>query len=867
MHNSKLPFSHGPKPFRDFLIFARKNTFSPSLSGSSDKSKATIEFGLRDAGLAQHPMGTFGIIETFLICQDMNINAKFIFSGYLQCKGRMYMGQQELPCELCSSNVLENLDGYFTFAATEADAVTITQDIFGKNTIFYCIYDDFALASNRYHLLLLYLSWLGIKPAINYDKVLLLMASEGAEFAQQEITRDMFFENQFMLTMTEKLVINANGFHVAEKPRAMEAFLPASETEIKGLFEQGVEEIKENGRAVFSRPWKDGVKVDISGGWDSRISAAAILATGNRDFTVRTRMVFYGDVVVSELITKQFDLERGNPDFYPILHYESIDEPINNYRSFAMGFTFQKIYSSTYVSPDAEILRIGGDFGEIYKAYYMRQFLSDDFFTNFTVEALIKKFVSKYPFADGIKGSEPLLKRISNALISEVQAIPGELAQDKFNHLYYFYLLRAHFGYSNGYRHVFGYVWSPLTSLSAFRYHNSIPYHKRYERHPYIVNSDLAHAVFPPLASVPFAVNEGVRYVTAGAAVDDVTHLYKDYDISEWRKHADLFKEDSRHRARSTGSNPDIFKKAWAEIQNPTYMLRESLAVFDRLSSIDNAMCEIFNSALRERIKNCGLPSPINSYYVRLMQLADILGCFDLLPYSQSFKDTTTDDVPRPRCIFKLQKIKQRGYDADKIAKDSGIYLVGGEFADFSSKTPLSAKVTYEMPLSDRSKIELFSMEWLGVLLDAYENKGMTGCFKICENVLTAYYTYLVWGPVNLWEERQQLPDQTTEAYAKRVIGIAHMLKLAPECWFFAGNTLKILRQHAEYLLIHYSDTENGELLVSVALRYAAEILSGDKNQKEYEHTASKRLQEAKETVGAFLKEAEQFHNTLNEEG
>ena len=853
----KLRFSHAPSPFKDFLIYGHK-TKKPLWNNPFKKKSKDTDI-LIENGLMHKHWGNYGDYDVSILCREASFDSTLIFSGYLQHKGQMYIGQNELPAEIQNPITLGDLDGYFTFAVKENKGITITQDAFGKNVLFYHICDEYFIISNRYHLLLMYESCIGKKPEINYDKILLLFCSEDSIFSQQSVNREMFFEGHKMLTMTEKIIINSHGCKVEEKPNIVNTFYPKEEAEVTRLFEQGIEEIKESGRSVFSRQWKDGIKLEVTGGWDSRISAAAILASGNRNFEVRTLMSEYGDVVVSDIIANNFDLKRGNPNFFPRIPFENFDESIDSYRSLAMGFCFQKVYNSTFLSPDAEIMRVTGNCLEIYKNYLANRFLTNSHNERMSVENLVKSLVDKLSLTNAVTSS--MKKRISNSLITELQKIPGELAQEKLNHHLLFHRLRAHMCYSHGDRFASGYQWTPGTSLAAFHYHNSIPYHVRYVRHPYIVNADLAHAVFPQLAGVPFSQGspEGICYVLAGDTVSDVTHKYKNYDISRWNENSVRVRQEMIQVAKNSPKVPSEVAKEWRERTDVSYILKETLFLFDKIAAVSSPMKEILNSDLRERIKNCGLPSPINGYHVRLMHLADILECYNILSSVSHLSISDIDDVPRPCKIFRYDDVGNYKYDAHKIIKDNGLLLCGGEFADLSAKTPITIKIKFEMPLSDASKVELFSMEYLGFLLDAYENQDIVAGWKLCENTVSAYYTYLVWGPVNLWIERQQLPYQEVEAYAKRLIGMARMLKLAPECWYFSVNMLKIVRQHTEYLLKNKASTPQGEMLATIALSYGAEILNDDKISKNIENDSKKRFLESKEKISIFSQKAESF--------
>jgi hypothetical protein len=363
-----LPFTKTTKPFCDFLIHVSKNT---DLKNPPD-------------GFERRLLKSFGGFEAYIVCSPGTaVRSGFLFSGYMQHKGKMYIG--EIPAPVRDADILETAEGYFTFVLTDDDKITVSQDTFGKNMLFYGIHGDTVLVSNRYHLLLLYLRCLGIEPEINYDKILLMMCSEDSTFSHQGVTRDMFCAGHFILTMAEKIIIDKNGFRVEEKKKIVDAFYTKNEAETKRLFEQGVEEIRENGRAVFSRDWKDGVVVDFTGGYDSRGSFASVLSTGSRDFTVRTEMNLHsiGDIVVSECAVEKFGLQRNVTPLPVPPAYEgasAYEKYFNDMRSLFMGEQFQ--YTGIEENPpdmtrehNIGAIRVTGGWGEIYKDYYTRRYL------------------------------------------------------------------------------------------------------------------------------------------------------------------------------------------------------------------------------------------------------------------------------------------------------------------------------------------------------------------------------------------------------------------------------------------------------------------------------------------------------------
>jgi hypothetical protein len=428
-------------------------------------------------------------------------------------------------------------------------------------------------------------------------------------------------------------------------------------------------------------------------------------------------------------------------------------------------------------------------------------------------------------------------QRIKACLYAELQKIYGEIAQEKFNHHLTYYRLRSHFGGSvvclHNYLH--GYEWSPMTSLSAFACHNSIPYHARYNRHTSTVNVDLAHAVFPELSDIPFTSGGvgQVKYQRFGASAEDVTDLYKNKDLTDFynaRKHYTAALES---RAK-TPFSPER-EEAFIKFTDTSNLLKQTLSLFDSLREYDDEMGKIFTPELKEHIKNRGIKNNVNDWFMRVTMIADIISVCKSSAVSHKTIGFA-DDVPRLDRIDLSVLENTDSYDPDRIISENGISFQGGGYADLSSNDARVACWTGSM--SDGDKIAFFSMEWLNPFLDRYEKTKSYKYWLFCENILSGYWIYLIWGGMTFFEERQLLPFDTSLAYAKRLIIMTRMLKLSPDCWYFAGSVLRIVRQHAEYLI---KDDDRKSPAFNTALICASAVLKTEKYMPEVKEEAEKR--------------------------
>ena len=610
-----LPFWHAPLPYRDFVVFACKDYFENQLMPEN------FAVSLAQLNFTQTLKASYENIRVYF-AENKNavVTENFIFSGYLQHNGLMYMGQDELPKNLQRHEIIGAADGYFTFACTDENTTIVSQDWLGQDIIFYYMCGNYMVASNRYHLLLLFLAKLGYRGELNYDKVLMLMCCEALH--RQNATRDMFFAGLKSMLMTENIMIDKNGWRVEEKRATARLLEPiTSKKESATLFEQGIEEIKENARAAFSYPFREGITIDITGGYDSRISLAAMLNTGRRDFSARTVVeeAVPGDKEISALITEKFNIAYRDSLFYPRELWPSFDDFLAWKRSTGMGLQYQlRDLDISRPASDCSILRISGAYGEHYKNYYMK-WVPDLLEKETTVDEIASAYV--FIYSSPFSGNNAVTKRLARLLRDEMALLPGETAQEKFNLFWTFYNARIHFGLHQGRTP----AWAPHMAKSTWRYANSIPYYERAKRHRSFINMEIARTLCPELEEIPYSNGQPMpRYLCGGK---DVTHECQSIDFSVLQEASREFSKAWKEWCAAQ-ENIDEYRLAWSERASVASFKRESLSLFDRLAEYSPQLAAILNPQLRVFLERTGNSKIISIYYLKLLTLADQIDIF-----------------------------------------------------------------------------------------------------------------------------------------------------------------------------------------------------------------------------------------------
>jgi hypothetical protein len=460
-----LKFWNAPYPFNDFVVISyKKDSLSPEII---DK----VQRLLKDNGIQSVNNISLGrnqvMISSSLLWSRIK-DGFLVFSGVARHQGKFVYGQNSISSEDLVRD-LNNSVGIFTAATITKKGVLLTQDFTGCGTLFYSNMNGAFVVSNRYHLLLLVLAWMGYKGKMLYSKVIASLYSY-TTFLAQNVSSKMDIEGAYQLPFDKEIIIDKQGARILSKSEVSSAYnSKLTPWDKRELLLQGKQEIIENIASVIESNIFQKVVLDLSGGQDSRAVFAALLnvdnainmveiltknVPGSRDLEIAAGL--------KNLFGGKFYREEGRPQ-YPI----SLSESLNIWRSYFMG-TYYTMGLTSW-SPKGENqkqIRLSGGCGEIYRGFWAPIY-QKSIAGSKNLKEMATQLVDGFPIL--ITPSMEKKQVLKELLLEEFMQLPGDTPIAKFDNHYNYFRNRYHFG-----MRAFEYyhdcpMWFPLISKSLFR--------------------------------------------------------------------------------------------------------------------------------------------------------------------------------------------------------------------------------------------------------------------------------------------------------------------------------------------------------------------------------------------------------------
>ena len=835
-----LNFYHAEQPGVDFVIFACHPSFFIPLKHESIRNLAI------DLGIEFKEQAKYKDIAVYSLSRksEEGPSSYGVFSGYLQHNGALHFGNTEIEKSGISSEELLLADGYFTYAQFCQNATVVSQDSFGRDIIFHYITDECVVASNRCHLLLLFLSSLGIKPAINYDTVLSIMCSD-TQFYQQQISRHMLFKGIQQMPMTEYIEITEAGWTIKNKKLLERIFYPAESPEY--LFEKGLHEICTNTDAIFSRQFSDGIKVDVTGGYDSRITVAALMKLGHSNFECRTtaNVNSNGDVLIGSLMAQKFGLNQGDNLFYPRMVWDSYENALDFQRSTLMGVTYTPSFGSSRVASEANCFLVTGDWAEIYKPYFTKAYLPDFLHEDISLDELANAYIQKNSFL--YNNNSQLQKRLLDVFRDEIALLPGEKAQEKFNNHLPFYRMRSHFGASVFQKQYCNCRWAPASSQSMWAYCNAVSYNERYKKHPYDLSIRIANALCQEMEGIPYAApGETPKLELYGT---DVTANFS-IDRSNW----DAIQKESKEKnsawyadaVKQKGRTVDEHAAAWQN--RASQIVPRAFWLLERLAEYSSEMAEIFNDTLRAWLReHAEHPYILPRYYIKLQNIWDQMAAMNLLDDMDADFFLPTPAEPTlstlPPAIFDMIPVVALIHNPVEFSNDliaNGILtLPNGKRISAKPYSTLFQQVFDDSP--EENLLFIKGLDWLEALLRAYDETHESQYKNECLEAIQAFFLYLG----SDIESQLKLPSSVEHGYATRSFVLSRVLQAGYDIAELKPKIFSLLAQHAEWLSdLKNRRLNNHDVMTNRALLHLSLLMSEDARSPLWRRTALERLEE-----------------------
>ena len=269
----ELEYVPSAQPFADFALVG----FGPGRTPSEHRQSLNMlagELAEFEYDEWETSSGQFGVLHH----QGSGFaeGGEWCFSGLARTDTKLIYGAADLV-RAGTESVNESV-GEFVLARRTEEGVELSTDYFGVARVYYYESPAISCASNSYHLLLTVLRRVGVHAGV--DRVAVRAGlQEASQPFQQWFTRSMGVRgcrammpgNRMSIHGTQVRLSPSGIGDVLSQPNDLEL----DRDDYLAAVRQGAEEIIDNLRVALEHPMFDGLRVDVTGGLDSRTVLAA----------------------------------------------------------------------------------------------------------------------------------------------------------------------------------------------------------------------------------------------------------------------------------------------------------------------------------------------------------------------------------------------------------------------------------------------------------------------------------------------------------------------------------------------------------------------------------------------------------------
>ena len=262
-------------PFADFAIIQSKIALPNKMSFSALESSKNPNNQL----LTFYEEERAGEYNRYIISGKVPYERegkKIIFSGLINNDSLIETGDN---CASLFLNAHPKLTGIYSVATIDNETIYLANDFFNFNRLFYYFDDTYIICSNRYHLILLVLNKLNIKPLLNESKALLSLSSVNIQFLAQNSLSEMDIKGVFKCNNAYDILLDPEGIHFIknEYGKIINSKENIDEHEYREMLYKGRNEIVNNINTILQSEKYKNIIADLTGGLDSRIVYGSIL--------------------------------------------------------------------------------------------------------------------------------------------------------------------------------------------------------------------------------------------------------------------------------------------------------------------------------------------------------------------------------------------------------------------------------------------------------------------------------------------------------------------------------------------------------------------------------------------------------------
>lgn len=409
------------------------------------------------------------------------------------------------PAEIRTDGLPQEIIGSCVVIERSSRTVDMRTDFLGLVPLFHAHFGDTALCSNRIHLIALAARASGHKLDLDYRYVASGIFVDSI-WCTQVGTRFLPIEGVRMVRPGETVRFKARGMRVLPAPPIERRILEPDE--YRQLIRNGAEEVAANISAAIDAASPAPLRADLTGGRDSRMILAGIVALG-RMKEVRFGTTDVGDAADVDVASGLADYFAGSFSTEPARYAtEPIppDDVLHLHRSLFFGlYHDMRLPLSRPVAPAwPPSIGVGGGCGELYRDFWQKV-IGDgiDFsMTSGLGRAVIRYFRDYAPW----KLFPPHLKKDAPPLLAQsIKSLDGRTLGEKLDLHYLSFRNRLHFGLSGTMSSMFGAAtFFPLASPSLLAAARGLPPEEKAMGR---VVFDLTRELCPILPYLPYSAD------------------------------------------------------------------------------------------------------------------------------------------------------------------------------------------------------------------------------------------------------------------------------------------------------------------------------------------------------------------------
>lgn len=417
----------------------------------------------------------------FYVASSFSEQNSYYFSGTMFDDKSIIIGERGLRLYLQNNDfpdLYSPLDGRFSLVKINTENVLARTDIFGQDILFYYIKNNVWAISNSFILLCRHLTFNGEQLQLDHDQIDILKVRHGV--TQQLVSNDTLIHSIKVLPRNKVLKITKGNttFSLSNLPPVLQnqSYIDALDHFFKRTIDVNY---------TLINYFEDRVTVDITGGVDSRVVLATILASGV-DLSKINFMCGKGvgdDYKVATKLADKYGFTITNKSY--IYGQGSQENLYDLWKLGNLGVYFPVYFPSS--SRPQTLIHYHGACGECFRDFYLLP---------------ANKFMDHV--AKGVSNQSNLyaLNRKFGKALSEIEAPVNKIAS--MIDYYWNYRSRFHVGRST-HRNLSEYYVTPMASIYLARAFEEL---NQLEKEKGSLVLDLFLRCYPDVLSVPFDEEE-----------------------------------------------------------------------------------------------------------------------------------------------------------------------------------------------------------------------------------------------------------------------------------------------------------------------------------------------------------------------